>query len=568
MPSRRDTQHIGREQFPSAHKGAVTRFVSWHLEPEMVADILNVDTRKVGVWGPRDGAAPAGGWIGKPGGVTYFRQDSRTTIGWAVFDSHLVRSTGNGEWAVRASGVTCISDVLHQFAEGVYNNSNFLGNQYRALYGAQCVETSGTTEATRLFCVRADNVTSALQATQIADYSPLVIMYFQNRLWKANDQTIGDGNDLAWSELDDGLTYSPANEISVEPGIGGKIRALVPARGSNPEMYVFKEEAIARFQPRWGASSALIPTLGDELDTLNSKVELVSDTVGCIATKSCMWVPGPRGDDVIFLSRDGIRKLSRTEDDNVTGAGLPLSYKIPGWIDRINWDSAFKAAAAYYDNTYHLAVAMDGAVDNSHVIHYDPIYDAWNLSDWDCRDLSPIPFANESRLYFQCNAPHLDCSYTAAPASGIHQLYRAYSGDADPGGTPVDYMLETRAFLFEDPRVEKQWDRLLFLGTVGVNETHTMRTVYRVDFQEWTTMATMTTFGVPGTALVMGASPLSWIQPDQKMIQRRIGLQDVPPGTMLQFRFYRKDTSDFAKPEFYYMDAESSPMQQIFDNTR
>jgi hypothetical protein len=469
---------------------------------------------------------------------------------------------------VRASNVTCLQNVLHQFAEGIYADSDFLANQYRAIYGAQCVESSGTTEATRLFCLRADNVTSELQATQNSNYAPLVLMYFQNRLWKANDQVAGDGNDLAWSELDDGLTYSPANEISVEPGVGGKIRALVPGRGSNPEMYVFKEEAIARFQPRWGSNSALIPTLGDELDVLNSKVELLARGVGCIATKSCIWVPGPNGDDVLYLARDGVRTLSRTQDDDVTGAGLPLSFNIPNWIDRINFDAAYKATAAYFDNAYHLAVPMDGAVENSHVLRFDPINNAWNLFDWEIRDLSNIPFSNEARLYFQCNNPHLDCSYTGVPASGVHQIYRAYSGNADPGGDPVDYLLETRALVFDDKRIEKQWDRLLFLGTVGVNETHTMRTVYRVDYQEWQTMPTMTTFGVPGTALVMGASPLSWVQPDQKLIQRRIGLQDIAPGTMVQFRFYRKDTTDYAKPEIFYMDFSASPMQEIFDNSR
>jgi hypothetical protein len=556
------------EESPSAHKGAVSRFVAWTLEPEMVADILNVDTSKYGVWTPRKGAAPAGGWVGAPGGITYFKEDTQNTLGWGVFDSHIVRSTGGGTWLVRASNVSCRSDVLHQFAEGIYANAAYATNQYRAIYGAQCVESSGTTESTRLFAFRADNVASELQSTQHASYAPQVIMYFQNRLWKANDKVAGDGNDLAWSELDDGLTYSPANEISVEPGVGGKIRALIPGRGSNPEMYVFKEDAIARFQPRWGASSALIPTLGDELDVLASKVELIANGVGCIATKSCIWVPGPKGDDVLYLARDGVRTLSRTSDDDVTGAGLPLSFSIPNWIDRINFDSAHKAAAAYFDNAYHLAVPMDGAVENSHVLRFDPINNAWNLFDWDARDISNIPFANSARLYFQCNAPHLDCSYTAAAESGTYQVYRAYNGDADPGGGPVDYMLETRALVFNNKRIEKQWDRLLFLGTVGVNETHTMRTVYRVDYQEWTTMATMTTFGVPGTAIVMGASPLPWVQPDQKLIQRRIGLQDVPPGTMIQFRFYRKDTTDFAKPEFFHLDASASPMQEIFDNSR
>lgn len=557
------------DAFPSAHGGVNSRQVSWNLQPHEVADLQDVDVSKVGVWTRRGAASAFGGMQDLPGGVAWFRKADGDVIGWAVFGNRITRSTFNGSWDVKASNVTLTENVLHMFQEGLYQNANFANNQYRAVYGCQCVPTSGTTEGTILFVFRGDNVANELESTQLTTssgaHAPRVILYFQNRLWKANDQVSGDGNDLAWSELDDGLTYSPANELSIEPGVGGKITALLPARDSVPRIWVFKEEAIAFLEPKWGSSSALIPGLGDELDTIQSKVQTLTRGTGCIATKSCIWTPGLQGADVLFLARDGIRSLARASDDTVTGAGPPVSFNIPDWIDRINFASAHKATATFYDNSYHLAVPMDGAVENNYILRFDVIQRNWSLHHWEARDISEIPVAQEARFFFQNNFTTQDCSFTGAPASE-YQIYRGYTGDIDPGNTAVQYFLETRAFVFQNPKVEKKWDRILFLGTVGAGETHDLRIVYRVDFQDWTTLASTVIIAVPDQDIIMGATPLPWSPPSQKLVQRRVSLFDEPPGTMLQFRFYGGE--DFAKPELFYVDIEADHFQQIMDNTR
>ncbi len=558
-----------RTQFlPSADGGVNTRAAAWNLQDNEYDEGFNIDISQQGVWSRREGVSSIGGREDDPGGFTWHRDTDNDLVFWGVWGSNVYRSTGSGAWAQKASGVSLYPNVLHQFVEGAYLDTNFGGNQFRAIYGAQCVPNSATTEVSRLFVFRGDDVSDLLQATQNESYAPRVITYFQNRLWKANDARAGgDGNDLAWSELDDGMTYSPANELSIEPGLGGRITGLWPVRSTQPVLIIFKEDAIASLEPRWGSSSALIPGGGDELDTLTSRVQLITRGLGCIATKSLTSAPGFQGGDVLYLSRDGVRSLARAGDDTIAGAGNRITEKIPRWIGRINFSAAHKAVASIVDNAYHLAVPMDGSPENNYVLRMELLTGAWSLHDWEARDISQVPQAGDERFYFQGNGAFTEEStVTGLPTEQIHHLYRGYSGDLDPGATFIQYELVTKAFVFDNPKVEKQFDRLAFLGTVDAGETHHMRIAYRVDFQDWQTLPTEAVFGVPGTLITQGQSPLTWDPPDQKMIQRRIGLQDVSPGTMINIRF--SGARDEARPQIYYTDVEAVHMQQLFDNER
>lgn len=566
MPFRKTTQ-LQTEQIPTLDGGVNSLNVAWNLEDTEMADAVNVDISSIGKWGRRRGVDSKGGTENLPGGWHWHRDADGDLVLWSIWGSRLYRSTGAGDWNDRACGASFYSNVLHQFVEGIFNDANFDSNQLRVVYGCQCVPNSGTTEASRLFMFKGDEVASDLQYSQNESHAPRCIEYFQGRLWKADDRQSGDGNDLAWSELDDGLTYSPANELSIEPGIGGRIVGLRAGRGSTPQLFVFKEEAIAVLEPRWGSSSALIPGLGDELDTITSRVQLLTPGIGCVATKSLTSAPGFAGGDILFLARDGVRALSRADNDVVSGAGPRITEKVPDWIDRINWAAAHKAVAAIYDDAYHLALPLDGAVENNAVLRMQLRTGAWTLHNWAARDIAQVPFNSAGQFWFQGNDGFTEESTeTGLPTNQIYHMYQGYVNDLDPGATYVNYDLITKGYIFGDPRFEKQWDRILFLGTVDANETHSMTVAYRTDFQDWVTIATQVVFGVPGDTIVMGATPLVWTVPDTKMVQRRVGLQDVAPGTMIQFRFM--GSSDEARPEIFFTQFSAQPMQEIFDNTR
>jgi hypothetical protein len=565
---------LGHENFQSIHKGSNSRNRPWALEPVESEHLENIMIDDLGVWSRRPGSSAIGGVFGQPGGLGQFRDPSDSQqYGWAVFDTGLYRTTGGGLWDPKGCGVSFVSNRLHIMVEG---NWSATSEDQKALYVSQIVPSSGVTEASHLVAFKAD---TAIDWSQNSSYAPLAITYWQNRLWKANDQVDGNGSDLMWSELDDGLTYSPANALSIEPGVGGVITALVPARDQSPKLWVFKEEMIAILTTFWGSSSALIPSLGDELDLIKSSVQVLTVGIGCIAPRSVQWVPGFEGADVLFLARDGVRSLRRAESDVQAGAGLPVSFNIPDWIDRINFDYAHKAVAQVYDNAYHLAVPMDGALENTHVLRFELFTQGWTLHTLQARDMLLIPFAGDQRLYFQNNFPSFDSGATNAPIPdtnvSLHQVYRMYSGTWDPSTDPtsptvVTYRHDTRAFLFGERRIEKSWDHLDLLLQSANGATHTMTVYYNVDLIGWTTMASSLIVTPPtGAAGVdFGNDALPWNvnSAGNKALQRRMNLKDVPTGTFIQFRFVGDD--DTAIPSFFNVEVAAEPMQEIFDNTR
>lgn len=545
------------EYVESLDGGGHQRARAWKAPPNTFADGYNIDISEVGVWKRRRGVRSQGASRGQPGGMTWVRDSINTTLLWTINGSQIFRTVGTADLDTEVNAVTNVtlySRTLHMLVEGTYNNAAFLVNQNKAIYGCQCIPSTQATEASRLFMFRSNQVTAVPHATQHVSFAPLVIAWYQSRLWKANDQISGDGSDLAWSELDDGLTFSPANEVSIEPGIGGRITGLWPVRSLAPQLVVFKEHAIHRFKPRWGNSSAFIPGAGDELDTLTSSVEPISTTVGCVATRSIAATPGFAGGDLIYLARDGVRALARAEDDSLVGTSARLTEAIPDWIDRINWAAIDRAVATVHDNAYHLAVPMDGAEDNTHVLRMELESGAWSLHNWKVRDMAQIPTGGEDRLYMQYNTAYTEESVaTGLPHVGVYHLYRAFERDRDPGFTTITYELQTRAMVFGTARQEKAFDRALFVGTTDTNETHRMRVSYSVDFGEWTTMASLFILSAPNSGV--------------KLTQRRFSLRDIPSGTMIRFRLTHGGT-DTAQPQIYYMDVSATPLQEIYDNSR
>jgi len=564
-----ETSQLAEDVVPSIEGGANSRVAAWRLPETTVADLVNVEISNPGRWSPRAGAESFGGTSLRPGGIALVRAADQTQIFWAAYHNFLFRSVGGGAWVRRASSLSLSVNVLHQFVEGNYQNAGFADNSFRGLYGCECVEQTGATLRTNLFVFRTDDVPNDNGYTQQVSYAPACITYFANRLWKGFDAlTGGDGSDLAWSELDDGLTYSPANELSIEPGIGGPITALHPVRAQTPTLVVFKRSAIARLVPRWGSSSALIPGLGDELDTITSSVDLISDGIGCIATRSVATVPGFQAGDVFFLAKDGIRTLARSSDDTLAGVGPRLTENVPGWIERINFSAAHKAVAAVYDNAYHLAVPMDGSSENNYVIRLQLDNSALSLHRWPIMDLQVAQFSNDERLFFQANVGYTeDSTVTGLPESLRYNVYRAYQGQVDPGATYVNYELTTRALFFGNPSALKNLTTLMALASSTPNETHAMRVAINRDFTGWETQASSVIINVSGSVILLGQTPLPWAVPDTKVVQRRQSLLDNEPFTWVQFRFSNAG-ADFARPTLYFIKAGARVRPEVFDNDR
>lgn len=117
-----------------------------------------------------------------------------------------------------------------------------------------------------------------------------------------------------------------------------------------------------------------------------TKRELITSELGLVSRKSVVQV----GNNVIFLSDNGIYGASFQDLYNLRGNEVPLSESINETIENINkslWD---KSVAVYFDNRYYIAVPLDytdrngnsvTATGNNAVLVYNFLNKAWESVD-------------------------------------------------------------------------------------------------------------------------------------------------------------------------------------------
>ncbi|MCI0354822.1 MAG: hypothetical protein L0099_07275 [Acidobacteria bacterium] len=508
--------NIEIEQVLSIHEGAASRNVAYLLGESQVVHTENQIINKLGIRETRQGARAFGGRAESPGGIGHYNEEDFDELLVGVWGTKLYKSAGAADWTQIASAASFVDNSLHDFVRG-----RSAGRP--ALVSVSVLQTEAPGR-TKLFVYLIENDKS----TQ-ASVAPRCIAIFQNRVF------YGEGQVLGWSEIDAPASYSSGNTIVVEPGLFGEVTAIVPARDQSPHMFIFKHDAVLIFAPRWGSSSAQIPTAGDALDTIESSLRVLTSGAGCVATKSAIWVPGEEGADVYFLAADGIRSLRRAENDAQAGAGLPISYSIPDIIDRINWTHAHRSVAAVHDNAYHIGLPLDGAASLSHVLRYDLVSKGWSLLTYKPRTLHVASLGGQARLFMQNGYRAGDTSVTSADTSATQpfQVYQLFTQSLDPGASSVAFREDSRAFIFGDLDVKKRWDSVSLL--VSSEDTSSVVMQRSVDFGPYETHATFLLSG-GAQAVVLGEDALAWQSAPDLLRKRSFGLQDVRPGYALQIR--------------------------------
>ncbi len=527
-----------KERTVSLHGGTISRNSPTVLEPSQAASIENMIFTGLGVREQRRGCLAFGGIENDPpGGIDGYTDASFDAFLISIWGSLVYDSTGNGAWSQIASNTSMVSGLLHQYQRG--RSAGDL-----AITACTCEQPTDTTVGLNGRSQLIHYNIASDVSTQVS-IAPRCITAFQGRLFYAEFETLG------WSEVGDFADYSDTNSILVEAGIGGNITALVASRDANPKLWILKENAILLFQPRWGDVSGILPdpgitgTLeGDELNLLTSDLKVLTDETGCIATKTARWVPGLDGADVLFLSDDGIRSLERADNDAQRGAGFPISYQISAWINRINFSRAHTAVAAVFDNAYHIAVPMDGALEPNFILRYDIRQKAWTLLDIHARDIVNRIIV-DTRLFIQNGFASVDTSVTEAvdAASPVFQVYQMYRGDVDPSTNLTDtgiklphFREESRGFVFGEPLIEKRWEK--FVIHVSSAETSRIAIQYRRNQGTWNTV-TETVIGGTEDVVILGVDALPWTANDQLKRRFTVGLNDVTPGVEFQMALAR-----------------------------
>lgn len=540
--------------------GMDSRNKPWLIPENRLAFAENVRLDRTGAIRRREGAASIGAASGAtnanlPYGLFAF-YDRRTFGAQALYTVNggkLFLWSGTADVLEKACGASLV-DALHMGSRGLWGSAD-------GLYVSQAqLHDTNLSLASLLTVIDIDQNFTVQQSM-----APLCTVWWQGRLWVGGNRLAEDNDTLWWSALNNGLYYSLTNTIKVEPGRGGRLTGLLPIRALSPNLLVFKEDMIALFTVAWGTNSAFIPGPSDALDTIASSVRVVAENIGCIATRSIQYVPGAPAGDIFFLSKDGFRAISRATDDTVSGAALPLSAVVQDQIDRINFAHAHKATSAVIDQKYHCAVPLDGSTENTHVFSFDLITGAWYLNTWDVKDFTNARLnQTQDKLLFQNNVLTTDSTVSGSTA-GWH-VYRAFSGDIDPGGQPVKYGFETRAYVFGSLGVRKKWSWVGF-QVENDNATAALDIQYRLNNGDWFALGSLAYPIGDSNLITLGVDPLPWAPSGVTINYRKLNMEDIEPGYTIQFRVLQTSASDFGAPSVVLHECVARIVDPEWDNS-
>lgn len=119
--------------------------------------------------------------------------------------------------------------------------------------------------------------------------------------------------------------------------------------------------------------------------------------IGCVGQATMCQV----GDDVLWLSRDGVHSMSLTLQGLTQGVPVePLTRPIEDIIDRINWNYVHLASARFWAGRYILSVPLDTATDCNAVLVYNALTKGWCgiWTGWNATGFIPTFFNNQARL--------------------------------------------------------------------------------------------------------------------------------------------------------------------------
>lgn len=285
-------------------------------------------------------------------------------------------------------------------------------------------------------------------------YDTNVGLYYRERLWLLKDNILSF-SDVAPSDWSTAFNTSDNYKMEV-----GEERALIALRDLG--IICFGEDRVIGINP------SATPAATD-------KPERILD-IGCVARKTVVSV----GDDILFLARDGIRGLFRTQQDKVQGgASYPLSFLLKEEFESISWAYIDNASAVYFDNKYFISLPVDASTYNNEVWVFHPAFNAWVIiTGWNVADWATMRINGQEKLY--------------AIDSTDGKVYQAYKG-YDDNGTAIDYDERGRKEDFGQPLITKSGGEVKIKAQASGD--YDLTVMVSVDDVDWVTLGTMNLAG-------------------------------------------------------------------------
>jgi hypothetical protein len=264
--------------------------------------------------------------------------------------------------------------------------------------------------------------------------------YHQRRLWVPYWYEPGTGSytdrnvrdEIIASDILDSDTYDRIqNQYRITAGVADNVVGLQAFSEDN--LLVFNRNSIHLVR---GISGSVADTA----------VQMITSEVGCVARRSILQI----GNQVLFLSDNGVYAAAFGDLYNLRGAGVPLSEPIAATIQRINKDYADRAVAAYFNNRYYLAVPLDASTTNNAILIYNFLNQGWESLD------TTGQTGWEIDNFIVADNSGLASLYTISPSGSIHEIDAREDGNDNlslfagisPAIYPISSSVTTRQYAY------------------------------------------------------------------------------------------------------------------------
>jgi hypothetical protein len=203
--------------------------------------------------------------------------------------------------------------------------------------------------------------------------APAYGVYHQRRLAVPYRYSVTDGSSDTYADrkIFDEILLSDILDTDTYDQVYGQFRFNAGKSDFNVGMLSFSDDKLVVFN----RNSIHIVIGNTDLSSFQS--QLLTDEVGLTARNSAIQV----GNQIIFLSDNGVYGLSFVDLYNLRGNEVPLSESIQKTIDTINKAHVDKASAVYFDNKYYLAVPTGSSTFNNTLLIYNFLNKSWESID-------------------------------------------------------------------------------------------------------------------------------------------------------------------------------------------
>tara|TARA_E500000318_G_scaffold100665_2_gene103529 strand:+ start:70 stop:2031 length:1962 start_codon:yes stop_codon:yes gene_type:complete len=320
------------------------------------------------------------------------------------------------------------------------------------------VNSANVTASSSVVPVFSKAVSSELGFTHMP--APEFGSFISNRLVVPKAFTVNSGADsFTANNEDDAITFSDILDINTYENFSNQFNLASGSSDFVVGFLPFSEDKLLVFMRN---SIVLINGTANPKTATKS---IVTTEVGCVARDTIVQV----GNNILFLSDNGIYGASFQDLYNLRGNELPLSESIDSTIQNINKNEWHYSKAVYFDNRYYIAVPIGTNQSRvSTIIVYNFLNKQWESIDsvssaqWDIDNL--IVHGSGS----------LRAVYAISSTGGVHRIDSASDAtDTIAVGTgtsaiPISPQITTRQFDINSIE-RKKWNSFEML--IGSSDT-------------------------------------------------------------------------------------------------